>query len=96
LATPPSETTVRGWKDILLRVYRNISDHRRVGSAAYYSLLAIFPALAAIVAVYGLVSDPGTIAKHLDQISGFVPSGAIDVAREQLTRAASRATRRWD
>jgi membrane protein len=43
-----------------------------------------------MVAIYGLVSDPGTIAKHLDQISGFVPSGAIDVAREQLTRVASK------
>jgi membrane protein len=32
---------------------------------------------------------PGSIAKHLDQISGFVPGGAIDVAREQLTRGAS-------
>jgi membrane protein len=56
----------------------------------YYSLLAIFPALAALVAIYGLFSDPGSIAKHLDQVSGFVPGGAIDVARDQLTRVASK------
>jgi membrane protein len=83
----------QGWKTILLRVYADISNHRILALAAgmtYYSLLAIFPALAAMVAVYGLVSDPGTIAKLLDQISGFVPSGAIDVAREQLTRVASK------
>ena len=52
--------------------------------------LAIFPALAALVAIYGLFSDTGTIAKHLDEVSGFVPSGAIDVAREQLTRVVSK------
>jgi membrane protein len=92
-ATTPSQIPTRGWKDILLRVYANLSDHRILALAAgmtYYSLLAIFPALAALVAVYGLFSDPGTIASHLDQLSGVVPGGAIDVAREQLTRVASK------
>jgi hypothetical protein len=56
----------------------------------FYSLLAIFPALAAFVAIYGLFSDPASITGHLDQVSGFMPSGAIDVARDQLTRVASK------
>lgn len=93
LAAAPSEIPPRGWKDILLRVYGNISEHRILALAAgmtYYSLLAIFPALAALVAIYGLFADPGTIAKHLDQVSGFLPGGAIDVARDQLTRVASK------
>lgn len=93
LAASPSEIPARGWKDILLRAYSNVGDHRILALAAgmtYYSLLAIFPALAALVAVYGLFSDPGTIAKHLDQVSGFMPGGAVDVAREQLTRVASK------
>ncbi|WP_375775939.1 hypothetical protein ACE103_29675 [Bradyrhizobium sp. ma5] len=47
-------------------------------------------ALAALVAIYGFFSDPGSIAKHLDDISGFAPGGAIDVAREQLTRVATK------
>lgn len=61
LASAPSEIPARGWRDILLRVYGNISEHRVLALAAgmtYYSLLAIFPALAALVAVYGLFSDP--------------------------------------
>lgn len=93
LANAASDITARGWKDILLRVYGNISEHRVLALAAgmtYYSLLAIFPALAALVAIYGLFSDPGSIAKHLDQVSGFLPGGAIDVARDQLTRVASK------
>ena len=95
LADTPSEIPARGWKDILLRVYRNISDHRVFALAAgmtYYSLLAIFPALAALVAIYGLFSDPAVIASHLDKVSGFVPGGALDVARDQLTRVASKGT----
>ena len=92
-ASAPSEIPARGWKDILLRVYRNISDHRVFALAAgmtFYSLLAIFPALAALVAIYGLFADPAAITAHLDQVSGFMPSGAIDVARDQLTRVASK------
>lgn len=93
LANAPSEIPARGWKDILLRVYRNVSDHRIALLAAgitYYSLLAIFPALAALVAVYGLFFDPATITAHLEKLSGLLPGGAIDVARDQLTRVASK------
>jgi membrane protein len=93
LAASPSEIPAKGWKDILRRVHSNVGDHRILALAAgmtYYSLLAIFPALAALVAIYGLFSDTGTIAKHLDEVSGFVPGGAIDVAREQLTRVVSK------
>jgi membrane protein len=94
-ANAPSEIPARGWKDILLRIYSNISKHRILSLAAgmtYYSILAIFPAIAALVAVYGLFSDPSTIARHLDQLRGFLPDGAIEVAREQLTRVASKGS----
>jgi membrane protein len=93
LAGSPSEIPARGWKDILLRVYSNISEHRVLALAAgmtYYSLLAIFPAIAALVAVYGLFADPTAITRHLDQVSGILPGGAVDVARDQLTRVASK------
>jgi len=95
-ATSPAEIPATGWKDILWRVYANIGDHRILALAAgmtYYSILAIFPALAALVAIYGIFTDAGSIAKHLDDVSGFVPGGAIDVAREQLTRVSSKSDR---
>lgn len=58
----------------------------------YYSILAIFPAIAALVAIYGLFSDPSAITRHLNQLGGFLPGGAIDVAREQLTQVASKGS----
>jgi membrane protein len=94
-ADTPSEIPPRGWKDILLRVYDNISEHRVLALAAgmtFYGLLAIFPALAALVAIYGLFADPANITAHLDSLSGFLPGGAIDVARDQLTRVASKGS----
>ncbi len=93
LARTPSEIPPRGWKDILLRVYQNISEHRVIALAAgvtFYSLLAIFPAIAALVAIYGLFADPATLGGHLKALSGVLPGGAIEVVRDQLTRVASQ------
>ncbi len=80
LASTPSEIPARGWKDILLRVYQNISEHRIVALAAgvtFYTLLAIFPAIAALVAIYGVFADPTTLGGHLDALSGCFPAARL-------------------
>jgi membrane protein len=92
-ATHPLEVPARGWKDILFRVWKNIGKDRVIVVAAgvtFYSVLALFPAIAALVAVYGFFADPTTIASHLDGIAGFAPGGAIEVIRDQITRVASQ------
>lgn len=72
-----------------MRVYNNIGEDRvfLVGAGVtFYCLLAIFPAVAAMVALYGLFADPSEIAKQIDTLSGVLPGGAIDVIRDQLNR----------
>jgi membrane protein len=91
-AETPSQIPARGWKDILKRCYERLTRDRIVAIAAgvtFYALLAIFPAIAALVAIYGLFADPGTIAQHLDDMASVMPGGAIDVIREQLTSLTS-------
>src|SRR6266849_554808 len=78
---------------MLLRIYRKIGRDRVVALAAgvtFYSLLAIFPAIAALVALYGIFADPATIASHLDGLSGVLPTGALEVLRDELNRLASQ------
>jgi membrane protein len=92
-AETPSQIPARGWKDILLRVYHGISDNRILLVAAgvtFYSLLAIFPGIAALISIYGLFANPATMAGHLDTIANVAPGGAVDVLREQMTRLASQ------
>jgi membrane protein len=92
-ADTPADIPLRGWGDILLRVYNNIGKDRVITIAAgvtFYSLLAMFPAIAALVAIYGLFADPATISSNLDSLSGLLPGGAIDVIRDQMTGIASR------
>src|SRR5947207_15491913 len=68
-AEKPSDIPARGWKDILWRVYAGISDDRILANSAavtFYALLALFPAIAALVSIYGLFTDRASIQQHLD------------------------------
>src|SRR5437763_13480867 len=59
-AISPSRIPAAGWKDVLWRIHENLNEHRIVAIAAgvtFYTLLAIFPGVAALVALYGLYSD---------------------------------------
>lgn len=92
-ATTPSEIPARGWKDILLRVYQGISDDRILANAAavtFYVLLAIFPGIAALVSIYGLFTNPGSISSSLGSLSGILPGGVVSVLHEQLARLTSQ------
>lgn len=92
-ATTPSEIPARGWKDVLARVYDDINQHRILAIAAgvtFYALLAIFPAIAAFVAIYGLVADPSTISGHLQALSGFLPAEGLSIIGDQIQRIAAQ------
>jgi len=92
-AATPSENPAWGWKDILLRVWKNIGEDRVLLVAAgvtFYCLLAIFPAIAALVAIYGFFTDPASISAQVDKVSGVMPGGALDVIRNQMNMVASQ------
>ena len=92
-AATPSDIPARGWKDILWRCYERLTEDRLLTIAAgvtFYILLAIFPAIAALVAIYGLFSDPAIIAKHVEDVASFVPGGGVDILRDELNRVAAQ------
>ena len=72
-----------------------MNDNRLLAVAAgvvFYALLALFPAVTAFVSLYGLVADASTIDRHLSLAAGILPSGAVDILHEQLTRLTSSRT----
>jgi membrane protein len=94
-ATSPWRIPWRGWKDIPWRAYEKMNDNRLLAVAAgvvFYTLLALFPAVTAFVSLYGLVADASTIDRHLSLAAGILPSGAVDILHEQLTRLTSSRT----
>ncbi|MBA1159122.1 YihY/virulence factor BrkB family protein [Microvirga mediterraneensis] len=91
-ADTPAAIPAKGWKDILWRTYEEFGQDRLMSVAAgvtYYALLALFPALAALVSLYGLFADPATIRDNLVTLSSVLPGGAIDLIGEQVSRIAS-------
>jgi membrane protein len=92
-AVAPWHIPWAGWKDILWRVYTSVNDNRLLAVAAgvvFFSLLAIFPAIAAFVSLYGLIADASTIDSHLSLASGVFPAGAVDILHEQITRLTAK------
>ena len=92
-ARRPSDIPRRGWWDIAMRVKREMAlDNISIIAAglALYALLAVFPALAAAVSIYGLFASPADIAAHLQQIAGNLPEEAMRILQQQLTELSQR------
>jgi membrane protein len=92
-AATPTDIPAKGWKDILWRTYEEINKDRILAVAAgvtFYALLALFPAIAALVSIYGLFADPETIQDHLNSLSGVLPNGALEIIGEQVKRISSQ------
>ncbi|QQR38658.1 YihY/virulence factor BrkB family protein [Devosia rhizoryzae] len=91
-ADGPQQIPPAGWKDVLLRTYREINDDRVTLIAAavtYYLLLSLFPTITAFVSIYGLFADPATVAEHINLLSAVVPEGGMAIVNEQLTKLTS-------
>ncbi len=92
-STAPWQIPWNGWKDVLWRTYQQINEDRLLAVAAgvvFYGLLALFPAITALVSVYGLFAKPSTISSHLSVMAGILPGGAFDIFQEQVTRLVAK------
>ena len=94
IARESRDATTRGWWGVARRVKDDIAADNIsmiAAGAAFFALLALFPALAATVALYGLFTDPTTVSAHLDLVSGFAPGEARMILDEQLQRITATA-----
>lgn len=60
------------------------------GGITFFVLLALFPAIASVVSLYGLLADRTDIERHLATFSAFLPEGAITILRSELRRLAGQ------
>ncbi len=92
-ASRPSEVPARDWKAVARRVWRGISEDRVLlvsGGVTFYMLLALFPALAAFMSLYGLIFDPATILQHAEAVTSVMPPAGADIVTAQLSTLASQ------
>jgi len=91
-AKSPFEIPWAGWKDIFWRTYQRIDDDRLLataGGVVFFGLLAIFPAVTALVSSYGLFADPATISANLQTLATLLPQGSFQIVEDQVARVVS-------
>jgi membrane protein len=94
-AQEPGQIPATGLKDVMWRIFGAFSEKRITLIAAgvtYYLLLALFPAMAVLVSLYGLISDPAALEGTLDLLVAFVPASALDLVRQQLHALGTQST----
>lgn len=91
----PGEIPARGWRDIALRVKRELTEDDIsivAGGVAFYAFLALFPALAALISLYGLLADPADVERQIDVLAAALPSQVQTTLREQMHALVGRSS----
>jgi membrane protein len=97
-ATSPLSVPLKGWRQVVERTWTESGRHNLsviAAGCAFYALFAIFPALAALVTLFGLTTNPTTSIDAQFEVLGLVlPPAAFDMVVEQTQRivAASNHT----
>ena len=94
-AESPREIPKSGWKDVFIRVKNQLqTDNIDIVSAgvAFYFFLALFPALAALVSIYGLVMEPAQVEQQMDQLTAVLPEQAHQMLSERLHSIANQSS----
>jgi membrane protein len=92
-ATVPTQIPWKGWRDIFWRTVNQTSEDRLLAIAAgvvFYGLLALFPAVTALVSCYGLFAKPDTINDHLSFLEGVMPAEAYSIVQDQIARVVAK------
>ena len=76
----------------LLRLYQNIEEDYiglLAAGVAFYFFMAAFPALAALISLYGLFSDPVFISDQLQNLENFLPGESLKILDDQARSISS-------
>jgi membrane protein len=87
-ARSPTQIPARGWWDVLVRIKGRMGRDRLsiiAAGVAFYALMSIFPALVALVALYGLAFNPDQVTEHMQALGGMLPQQAADIVLGQLS-----------
>jgi len=90
-ASTPTEIAPRGWKNILLRVVGEIGKDNVAliaAGVAFFGLLALFPAITALMALAGLLLEPGEVTQQLQSLATLMPEQAAEIFMNQAVGVA--------
>lgn len=83
------------WWSIAKDVYAQIDGQNLsliAAGVAFFSMLAMFPGLAALIALFGLWADPAVIQEQIALLQGIIPDDILVLVNGQLSRLTSAGT----
>ncbi|WP_116653456.1 YihY/virulence factor BrkB family protein [Pelagibacterium sediminicola] len=83
----------RGWKAIIGRTIRSMSDKDtslRCAGVAFFGFLSIFPAIAIVVLMVGILGDHDVLRGELARLSAFMPEMSFSLILNQLDSVMSQ------
>jgi membrane protein len=86
-----TQLTLGEWKRIFVGATREFMDDRIQEVAAgvtFFVLLAMFPAIAALVSLYGLFTDPSDVSWHVSALAGVLPGDIVRFISGEMQRLA--------
>jgi len=86
-AQNPGEIPPKGWMDVARRTWNEVSDANLflvAGGVTYAILLALFPGLAALISIYGLMLDPSQIERQVGTLSGILPAQTQQLLSDEV------------
>lgn len=95
-ARTPFHLPIRAWWRIGRRTFDRIGDNALTviaAGCAFFTLLALFPALSAMATLYGLAADPQDVARQLSNFHGVVPDQVLALLTEQAQRLSTTTNR---
>lgn len=87
-AAETDDRSSRGWRPTLLSLKDAVAEDRLsliAAGVAFFVFLAIFPALTALLSIYGLVSDPAQVAQHISSLQGTLPPSTLELLQKQMS-----------
>ncbi|MGY2129275.1 YihY/virulence factor BrkB family protein [Blastococcus sp. SYSU DS0617] len=90
-AATPMGIPARGWKQIVKRAWaENNADNMPIiaGGVAFFAFLSIFPALIALISIYGLIASREQAASQVEELTAGLPDDARRLITEQVTTIA--------
>lgn len=85
-AVRPAQIPGPGWLDILWRVKEQLADDRvglLAAGIAFYALLSVFPAIAAVISLWALAFDPQDLARQISELARYLPPEAAGLVEQQ-------------
>jgi membrane protein len=93
-AEQPQQIPPQGWKDIAKRTMKEAKQDQvplLAAGVAFYTLLALFPAMIAGISIYGLVANPQTVRDQINRLAERLSPSTADLIGEQIQQVTASA-----